>query len=82
MTTERREHACAKHAICFECFKAGLDRARERRNAWAQRTLPFERSATPSLTPRALAHRRQMLEHLARTSVVRASEAPAVRRNG
>jgi hypothetical protein len=68
MTTERAEHVCAKHAICFECFKAGLDRARARRNAWAQRALPFDAVTPPSLTPRALAHRRQMLEHLARTS--------------
>jgi len=66
MTTGRREHVCAKHAICFECFKAGLDRARARRSAWAQRALPFDRLATASLTPRALAHRRQMLEHLSR----------------
>jgi hypothetical protein len=66
MKSERHQHVCAKHAICFECFKAGLDRARARREAWAQRALPFERSATPSLTPRALAHRRQMLEHLSR----------------
>lgn len=69
MTTDRREHVCAKHAICFECFKAGLDRARARRTAWAQRALPFDAAATPSLTPRALAHRRQMLEHLSRTSI-------------
>jgi hypothetical protein len=68
MTRERAEHVCAKHAICFECFKAGLDRARARRNAWAQRTLPFEAATAPSLPPRALAHRRQMLEHLSRTS--------------
>jgi hypothetical protein len=72
MTRERRDHVCAKHAICFECFKAGLDGARERRNAWAQRALPFEPSATPSLTPRALAHRRQMLEHLSRSAVASA----------
>ena len=66
MKTEQSEHVCAKHAICFECFKAGLDRARARRTAWAQRALPFEAGGSPSLTPRALAHRRQMLEHLSR----------------
>lgn len=66
MKTERREHVCAKHAICFECFRAGLDRARARREAWAQRALPFDAARASSLTPRALAHRRQMLEHLSR----------------
>ena len=66
MKTERPEHVCAKHAICFECFKAGLDRARARRNAWAQRALPFDAAGGSSLTPRELAHRRQMLEHLSR----------------
>jgi hypothetical protein len=63
MTTERHDHVCAKQAICFECFKSGMARARARRQAWAQRALPFD--APPSrLTPRALAHRQQMLAHL------------------
>jgi hypothetical protein len=57
------EHICAKHAICFRCFRAGVERTRARREAWAQRSLPFE-AAAPTLTPRELAHRRQMLEHL------------------
>ena len=39
--------------------------ARARREAWAQRELPFE-GAAPPLTGRAIAHRRQMLEHLSR----------------
>jgi hypothetical protein len=59
------DHVCAKQAICFQCFKAGLDRARARREAWAQRSLPFE-AAPATLSPRAIAHRRQMLEHLSR----------------
>jgi hypothetical protein len=60
-----RDHICARHAICFKCFKAGVERTRARREAWAQRSLPFEMS-TRTLTPRELLHRRQMLEHLAR----------------
>ena len=58
------DHICARHAICFQCFRAGVERARARRDAWAQRSLPFE-TVQPSLTPRELAHRRQMLAHLA-----------------
>ena len=61
----RNGHVCAKQAICFECFKAGIERARARREAWAQRTLPFD-APPPPLTPRAIAHRQQMLRHLAR----------------
>lgn len=64
-TNERRvEHICAKQAVCFQCFKAGMERVRARREAWAQRALPFE-SAPGSLTARAVAHRQQMLAHLA-----------------
>ncbi len=63
MPSQPAEHVCAKQAICFECFKKGLDVARARREAWAQRELPFE-SAAPRLTPSAMAHRRQMLNHL------------------
>jgi len=65
MATETAEtdHICARHAICFRCFKAGVEQTRRRREAWAQRSLPFETLA-PSLTPRELAHRRQMLAHL------------------
>ena len=64
-TTERNDHICAAHAVCFQCFKAGMERVRARREAWAQRALPFEESPG-SLTQRAVAHREQMLAHLAR----------------
>ena len=65
MNTEQCDHVCVKQAICFECFKAGVERARARREAWAQRELPFD-AAAPPLTNRAIAHRRRMLEHLSR----------------
>jgi hypothetical protein len=58
------EHICATHAICFQCFKAGADRTRARREAWAQRSLPFE-LPQPAMTTREIAHREQMLAHLA-----------------
>jgi hypothetical protein len=61
----RGDHICAAHAVCFQCFKAGMERVRERREAWAQRSLPYE-DPPRVLTPRAVAHRQQMLEHLAR----------------
>ena len=61
------EHICARHAICFQCFRAGAERTRARREAWAQRSLPFEQAA-PGLTPREVAHRRRMLEHLAQAA--------------
>jgi hypothetical protein len=52
-------------ALCFECFRAGMERTRARRAAWTQRDLPFERAApSRNLTEQELAHRRQMLEHL------------------
>lgn len=52
-------------ALCFECFKAGMDRTRARRAAWTQRELPFERTrAKHKLSEQELAHRRAMLEHL------------------
>jgi hypothetical protein len=60
------DHICVSHAICFRCFRAGVERTRARREAWAQRSLPFE-TVAPTLTPRELAHRRQMLAHLAAT---------------
>ena len=65
MNTEQCDHVCVKQAICFECFKAGVERARARREAWAQRELPFD-AVAPPLTNRAIAHRRRMLEHLSR----------------
>lgn len=51
--------------LCFECFRAGMERTRARREAYAQRMLPFEaaRSDRP-LSEQALAHRRRMLEYL------------------
>jgi hypothetical protein len=42
-----------------------MEKVRARRDAWAQRSLPFEESPRV-LTPRAVAHRAQMLAHLAR----------------
>jgi hypothetical protein len=57
--------------LCFECFRAGMERTRARREAWAQRSLPFESTQRPQarrLTQQAIAHRRQMLEYLASTA--------------
>lgn len=53
-------------ALCFECFRAGMERTRARRAAWTQRELPFERAPEPKrkLSEQEVAHRRQMLEHL------------------
>lgn len=64
MADHKTDHICARQAICFRCFKAGVDRTRARQDAWAQRSLPFDVAPPPSLTPRELQHRRQMLEHL------------------
>lgn len=64
MPKERAEHICASQAICFQCFRAGVERTRARRQAWAQRSLPFEAPVT-RLTPREVAHRQRMLDHLA-----------------
>ena len=60
--------------LCFECFRNGMERTRARRDAWAQRALPFDAGAQPSraLTPQAIAHRRRMLEYLARSDRRRA----------
>ena len=60
----------ASHAhggtLCFECFRAGLERTRARREAWAQRGLPFEESSAPKpLSKQAVAHRQRMLDYLA-----------------
>jgi hypothetical protein len=65
MRKEQAEHICASHAICFQCFRAGVERTRARRQAWAQRSLPFE-APVSELTPREVAHRQRMLDHLAR----------------
>jgi hypothetical protein len=61
--------------LCFECFRTGMERTRARREAWAQRALPFELDGAASgrpLTEQAVAHRRQMLEYLASTARRRA----------
>ncbi len=59
----------ASHAhgrtLCFECFRAGMERTRARREAWAQRALPFEGASPKPLSKRALAHRQRMLDYLA-----------------
>jgi hypothetical protein len=50
-----------------------MERTRARREAWAQRTLPFEATRPEKpLTAQAIAHRRQMLEYLATTARRRA----------
>ena len=52
-------------ALCFECFKAGMEHTRARRAAWTQRELPFERDEPKrKLSDQEVAHRRRMLEHL------------------
>jgi hypothetical protein len=58
--------------LCFECFRTGVERTRARRDAWAQRALPFEspEAAPRPLSEQALAHRRQMLEYLTTTARV------------
>jgi hypothetical protein len=55
-------------ALCFECFRTGVERTRARREAWAQRSLPFE-TCPPErpLSDQAVAHRRRMLEYLVST---------------
>jgi hypothetical protein len=54
--------------LCFECFRAGMERTRARRAAWLQKELPFERAAAArKLSEQEVAHRRRMLEHLVGT---------------
>jgi hypothetical protein len=51
-----------------------MEKTRARREAWAQRSLPFD-SALPApkpLSEQAVAHRRRMLEYLASTDRRRA----------
>jgi hypothetical protein len=64
------DHICAAHAICFQCFKQGAERTRARREAYAQRALPFDQALPdqPSLSVREIAHRQQMLAHLAQAA--------------
>jgi hypothetical protein len=60
--------------LCFECFRSGMEKTRARREAWAQRSLPFESAPREprSLSEQAVAHRRRMLEYLASTDRRRA----------
>jgi hypothetical protein len=60
--------------LCFECFRSGMEKTRARREAWAQRSLPFESApqVRRPLSEQAIAHRRQMLEYLASTDRRRA----------
>ena len=52
-------------ALCFECFRAGMEHTRARHAAWTQRELPFERTEPKrKLSDQEVAHRRRMLEHL------------------
>ena len=58
-------------ALCFECFRAGMERTRARRAAWTQRELPFEQPVPQrKLSDQERAHRRRMLEHLVETARV------------
>jgi hypothetical protein len=60
--------------VCFECFRAGAERTRARREAYAQRSLPFEGVADDrELSPQQLAHRRRMLDYLATAGQARGS---------
>ncbi len=60
--------------LCFECFRSGMEHTRARREAWAQRALPFDDRARfeKPLTEQAISHRRRMLEYLATTNRRRA----------
>jgi len=67
MRSNKTDHICVRHAICFQCFRAGVERTRARRQAWAQRSLPFDAAGT-GLTPGEVSHRKRMLEHLAQST--------------
>jgi len=58
--------------LCFECFRAGMERTRARREAWAQRGLPFDDSLPKPLSEQAVMHRRRMLDYLASVARKRA----------
>jgi hypothetical protein len=62
-----KDHICVTQAICFQCFRAGAERTRARREAYAQRLLPFGQG-TAEVSAREVAHRQQMLDHLNRTA--------------
>jgi hypothetical protein len=51
-----------------------MERTRARREAWAQRSLPFDEAnqAPKPLSRQAIAHRQRMLEYLATTGRRRA----------
>jgi hypothetical protein len=51
-----------------------MERTRARRDAWAQRSLPFDDAsqAVKPLSKQAIAHRQRMLEYLATTARRRA----------
>ena len=55
-------------SLCFECFKAGMERTRARRAVWEQKELPFDRDVPRQLSDQELAHRRRMLAHLVETA--------------
>jgi len=65
-TTKSSSHTHGR-TLCFECFRAGMERTRARREAWAQRSLPFDDGGRPSkpLSKQAIAHRQRMLDYLA-----------------
>ena len=65
------------HTLCFECYRAEINRARARR--FSQRATPpvmrspssaQELASSPVLDARRIAHRQRMLEHLQRASGV------------
>ncbi|MFL6279753.1 MAG: hypothetical protein ACJ731_06565 [Vicinamibacterales bacterium] len=79
MTMPHCTHASSQSAhhehgrtLCFECFRAGMEGTRARREAWAQRALPFEDTSPKPLTKRAVAHRQRMLDYLTSTARQRA----------
>jgi len=50
-----------------------MERTRARREAWAQRALPFDEASAPKrLTKQAVAHRQRMLDYLTSTARQRA----------
>jgi hypothetical protein len=65
------------HTLCFECYRAEINRARARRLR-ERASVPVVRSpssrqdlvANPVLDARRIAHRERMLDHLQRASAV------------
>ena len=62
--------ADSDHTLCFECYRREVNQARARRLAERARVpSPFsayDRSPARVMDTRQIAHRRRMLEHLAR----------------